>query len=200
MRFIEMNIDELAHASCELCEKIDPVYHPDLVVYLARGGYLIGCDVARYFGCGLAELDKHRDSLAKKDSKLLCKLPGCLKHFLREAELKFRSFRSESKDLSYVPPAIFTGRYPWPDEALRILIVDDSIDSGESIISARKAVENRYPAADVRVAVLNTFIEPSEKIDFDWVLLTNSLLSTPASADSPCYAEFCRLYETDGYR
>lgn len=200
MKFIEMNIDELNSASVDLCKLIGPDYHPDFVAYLARGGYLIGLNVAHYFDCPVVELDKHRSTPIDKNSSLLCRLPFWLRHIMREVELALRNVHSNASEVATVSPAVITGRYPLPQNASEILVVDDSIDSGASVIAARKALEACFPDSRIKVAVLNSFIQSSEDVSFDWSLYKNVLLSTPASADSPCYGEFCKLYETDGYR
>lgn len=200
MVFLELNIDSLKESTLSLCEMISPDFKPDFVAYLARGGYLIGCDAARFFECPLVELDKHRTEHVKKDTDLLRRLPRWAKHALRETEQQFRRVFSNGKDFGEIQPAILTNRYPLPAKASRILLVDDSIDSGASIVAGRLRLASLFPEADVRVAVLNSFIRPSEQVAFDWVLFENALLSTPSSADSPSYEEFCRLYDTDGYR
>lgn len=200
MVFLELNIDKLRESTLSLCGMIPPDFKPDFVAYLARGGYLIGCDAARFFGCPLVELDKHRTEYVKKETSLLWRLPRWAKHALREAERHFRSNYSDDKGFRDIQPAVLTKRYPLPAKASKILLVDDSIDSGASVVAGRSALMSLFPEAEVRVAALNTFIQPSNRVSFDWVLFKNTLLSTPSSADSPFHEEFCRLYDTDGYR
>lgn len=200
MRFLELDIAGLRAASINLCKLISDDYKPDLVVYLARGGYFIGADVATYFGCQMAELDRHREEFIQKKPGLLQGLPHWLKHFLRTIEFYLRGNGNEYSDLDSIEPARFTSRYEWPAAPNCILLVDDSIDSGASIAAALKALKGKYPGAEVKVAVLNTFIPSSKKVPFDWALMTNTLISTPSSKDNPYYQEFCKLYESNGYR
>ena len=200
MIFLELDVDSLRANTISLCKTIPANFHPDFVAYLARGGYLMGCDAARFFDCPLVELDKHRTEYVKKETNLLRRLPRWAKHALREVERRFRNLFCDRKGLGDVRPAVLTKRYPLPAKASKILLIDDSIDSGASIVAGRLVLESLFPEATVRVAALNTFIRPSEQVSFDWVLFEDTLLSTPSSADSPFYEDFCRLYDTDGYR
>lgn len=200
MKFVEMNIGELRSASFKLCELLPAGYRPDLVVYLARGGYLIGRDASDYFACPLAELEKHRAEPLKKDAGLLGRLPRWAKHLLRAIELYVRKRRIHQEELDSVGPAALTPRYPWPVSVEHILFVDDSVDSGSSVIAGCKALRTRYPESDIRIAVLNTFVQSAGGVSFDAVLMHDTLLSTPASKDNLCYEEFCRLYENDEYK
>lgn len=197
---MELDFEGLHQCTLHLSKEISETYTPDVVAYLARGGYLMGCDVAGFFDCKLIELSRHRSEAIPKNANILSVLPSWLKHVLREIEFHARGNGKITANIGNVVPAEISQRYPIPVKADRVLIVDDSVDSGESIMAACSTIHTLYPEAEVRVAVLNTFQLESAVIPCDWSLYRNVLLSTPASKDSHCYGEFCRLYETDGYR
>ena len=49
MDCVTLSLKSLREESLKLAAVVEREYKPDLVVYIARGGYLIGKDVADYF-------------------------------------------------------------------------------------------------------------------------------------------------------
>ncbi len=49
MDYLELSLESLHIESIHLAQNIEISFHPDIVVYVAKGGYLIGKDIAEYF-------------------------------------------------------------------------------------------------------------------------------------------------------
>lgn len=197
MDFVELSIESLREESRRLAGLIAKDWQPDLVIYLAKGGYLIGEEVASFFNVGLLEFDANRtgDKSKQNLAKILGKLPKCIRKKLRESELKTRfkadNSQTQSKTLH------LTKRYQISINPMRVLIVDDSADTGSSLLSAKKLTEALFPNVEIKIATLNVFDEALLRVQIDWYLYANCLLGTPASKDNKEYLNFLSLYQTN---
>lgn len=194
MEFLEFSIERLRTESMQLAKLVEASeYTPDCVVYLAKGGWLIGEAVAEYFNIPILELSAKRSGDAAKSSiaPILQKLPRSLKKFLREIEInksKKSSGVQQRKNLR------MTDRYPAPANPKHLLLVDDSADSGASIVAATSLLKTVYPEAEVKIGLINAFDEAYQVAQIDWVLHKNTMLSLPSSKDNKDYGRFLDLY------
>lgn len=193
--FVELSSDELRADSRRLAELVESDgYCPDCVSYLARGGLIIGEEVASFFDAPLVELSSHRsgDKVKSRVTVILCRLPRWLKKALRKREMsrRFASDRGTAQETSLE----VTGRYEIPPKASRILLVDDSADTGSSIGAARSLLRKLFPYATVHVAVINAFHRAIEGGNVDWWIREDTLLCTPSSKDSKEYRDFIKKY------
>lgn len=194
MDFVELSIESLREESRRLAALVEINWKPDAVVYLAKGGYLIGLEVADYFGADLLEISAHRsgDSTKERTSNILAKLPFFIRHGLREFEIRHRlkadSGKTQNKTM-YI-----TDRYLLKKTPKNILIVDDSADTGNSLKSARELLLCKYPESNIKIAVFNCFDAAKKNVQIDWYLLRNCLVGTPASKDNSEYQLFIDFY------
>lgn len=197
MRFIECSIEGLRDESLRLANLIEESFTPDAVAYLAKGGYLIGKTVSQYFSVPLIELDKSRsgENFKRENASLLQRLPRLGKKVLRHLEVWVRAIRPRGAQIS--TKLTLTQRYSLPVEATAILIVDDSIDTGSSMLEAKRAVESAFPDAVVKVAALNVFSLSKGIVEVHAHLYEDRLLSLPSSKDNREYEVFLDLYRND---
>ena len=199
MEFIEYSLESLRDESICLAEMVEgDGYRPDCVAYLARGGWVIGEAVAGHFGAPLIELSAHRsgDAAKERGASLLARLPKVAKKTLREWEIR-RRLSTDSGEAQRKSVRL-TERYQVPSSAERVLLVDDSADTGASISAAMEQIERLFPGSDVRVAVINSFAPARDAVRLDWSLHIDCLLCTPMSKDSRDYLRVCREYESGG--
>lgn len=196
MQFVELSIADLRDRSRELAKLVSrDGFRPEAVAYLARGAYLIGVEMGAYFECPLIELSAHRSGEATKGefAPILARLPKFARHFLRSFEIR-RRLTSDAGDAQRKTMRL-TNRFRPPAECGRILLVDDSVDTGSSVRAALGLLRRMYPGAEIGVAVLNTFEREPLGGHGDWHLYEGVLLSTPSSKDNAQYGEFLRMYE-----
>ena len=194
MVFVELSIEEVDKQSCILADRVSDLgYAPDLVAYLARGGWLLGKSVARELSCPLLELSTHRsgDLIKAKNSWLLRALPRNVRRIMRTVEIHKRL---KHKNAPHGKSLHVTDRYSPPSEANSILLVDDSADTGISLRCAVETLRSIYPMAEIKVAVFNAFADAREQVDIDIALYENTLLCLPSSKDSADYNRFLREY------
>lgn len=133
VKLVEWN--DIVNWAWELAEKIRlSGYKPDVIVALARGGYVparLLCDFLDVENL-LSLQSQHWTEAAKKEERAIIKFPYKL-------------------DLS----------------GLKVLIVDDICDTGESLILAKNFIQENWKPAELRIATLQ-WISPVAKIKPDY--------------------------------
>jgi hypoxanthine phosphoribosyltransferase len=199
VRFLEYSLESYRDESLKLARTVEADgYSPDCVAYLARGGWQIGQACAEHFGASLVELSAHRSGDAAKEGahSLLASLPGWAKHAVRRAEVAYRLSRKDNSEQE--KSCHITGRFHVPASARRVLLVDDSADTGTSVRAAVRLLRETFPGADVRVAVINSFAPARKSGLLDWSLHEDCLPSTPMSKDNRDYERASAAYERFG--
>ena len=157
MDYIELSLHDLKKISYELASIVDETYKPDLVLFIAKGGYLIGKHIGDRLNIPIVPVyaERKTNSMKTMISPILKLLPKPIKLLLRKLELK-----------SGVHSTIKERNISFPDSSIinilsksnHLLIVDDSIDTGGSIISILNEIDKLgLSFIDIRVAVLNLF-------------------------------------------
>ncbi|MCQ2538622.1 MAG: phosphoribosyltransferase [Lachnospiraceae bacterium] len=194
MEYKEMTAAEVKKCCRSLSEEIlQTGYNPDLVVFIAKGAFQIGKIISENFDCPMVEINCSRKGSKLKNalSPFFKLIPSGLKAMLREKEMNNLSKKADSERTAEYDVVSWSKH----DSAKRILLVDDSIDSGYSMRAAYDCVKEYFAGAEVRIAVINEF-EGSEKvISSDYCLLQNTLISGPWSADSKEHKRFIARYE-----
>lgn len=196
MEFIEYSLESLRDESVRLAEMVErDGYRPDCVAYLARGGWLIGKEISEYFGTPLIELSAHRSGDAAKESTapFLSSIPRPIRKIMRSLEIKRRLAHDDGT--TQKKTVHLTSRYRIPAKVNQLLLVDDSADTGVSIVAASSVLAAKFPGATVKVAVINAFNKAMETARLDWCLHKECLLGLPSSKDSKEYGRFTALYD-----
>jgi len=191
MEYIELSLENLAKVSREFAEKVAADYQPDLVVFIAKGGYIIGRSFSAYFACPLVSVTASRQGGRFKEwlHPLLRLLPEPVKLYLRKREVASTFHQRQSERL------IVQNFLPERFAAKRILLLDDSVDTGATAQAAWRAMAKLYPSAHVKFAALNVFSKSGAVFAVDYYLYRDTILKLPGSVDSREYKEFLRLYE-----
>ena len=197
MDFVELSIAELREKSNQLAQLVAADWRPDTRAYLAKGGYIIGLEMSRALEAELMEFSARRsgDDAKNAIAGFLLRCPKTLKRLLRGLEIRFRL--RKGCEINRQKDIYRTRRFPDPKKAEKILIVDDSADTGASLKSAMELAKRDFPSADIKIAVINTFDEARKQIRIDWYLYENCLLGTPASKDNPEYKTFLAIYQNE---
>ncbi len=74
----------------------------------------------------------------------------------------------------------------------KILLVDDSVDSGNSIKLSKEALKNYFSKAEIKTAVFNFMTKSTEKVDY--YLYQNTMICGLWSNDSKENKKFNQLY------
>ena len=80
----------------------------------------------------------------------------------------------------------------------KILIIDDSVDTGASMLSVYNAVRDAFPASEIYTYALNVFTESEKLIKIDFFTIRDSIIRTPMSKDSQEHGEFLKMCSEHG--
>lgn len=192
MDFLEVFIENLAKETKKLYNQINKDYQYDCVIFVARGSYLIGKQLADLNHCPLLEISAKRKGgkLKKRIQPLLQVIPLKLKKMLRE-----REFKSNVHENNYERNIIFNENI-WHkyQEAKKILVVDDSVDTGFTIKYVKEAVENFFQNSEVKIAALNVFEKSKKIVKTDFYIYNDTLLEGPWSNDSKENKKYLEMY------
>ena len=194
MDCIELSIKKLDNICCQFASEIKKDYRPDIVIYLAKGGYLIGKSMCSVLKVPLVAVGSVREGNALKEqlASLLGLLPRWLCNFLRNLELKTNVHaKQKERHVKFLDDIT---QFQNTEEPLKILIVDDSVDTGNSIIAVHQLIKQFFVNPIIRVAALNVMSQSKSTVDVDYYLYTDKMLRTPMSKDSREYRKFLRLY------
>lgn len=166
-------------------------FDPDLLVGIATGGVHVARAAATHLAGSppVVVVAFQRPSTKVKHRlgarRVLPRLPEVAKQWLRRWEVSAREALLGRRRPGPPPDA---AELPAPDEALlrsarRVVIVDDTIDSGRTLRAAVDAVRKLNPEAAVRTAVLaSTFKRPP--VVADHCLYDRTLFTFPWSMDA----------------
>lgn len=194
MDCIELSIKSLDEKCQDFARRIQLEYHPDLIIYVARGSYLIGKSFVKIFEVPLVAVGTKRKGNELKEfiSPVLSILPRWLCNLLRKVELKSNVHAEQAErriefldDMNQIDLS----------SVRKILIVDDSVDTGSSMLAVRSTVESKFPHCELKIAVLNVMSKSRSVISVDYSLYEDAMLRTPMSKDSREYKHFCELYK-----
>lgn len=194
MDCIELSIKSLDEKCQEFAKQIKLEYQPDLVIYVARGSYLIGKSIIKVLNVPLIAVGTQRKGNELKElvAPVLSLLPRWLCNLLRRCELKSNVHGVQVErhiefldDISLIDVASIK----------KVLIVDDSVDTGSSMLAVSNLVKSNFPNGEIKTAVLNVMSQSKNVFKVDYSMYEDAMLRTPMSKDSREYKVFCHLYK-----
>ncbi len=184
-----ITISQVKKISKEIIESKDVSnFDPQSVVYIESAGRLIGRTISDYANLPLYSIQTVRSGSAIKEKiKIIFNfLPWQISHLLRKIELSTSLHKFSQREINV------EGKLP-EDKKTRILLVDDAIDSGNSMKSVyefliKLGYENIYTAV-----ITTTSSNPIFKADYSHF---NKLLTFPWSIGSKEYYKYQKLYHS----
>lgn len=193
MNYIELSLEDVKNKSINLAEIIQEEYKPEVIIFISKGAFQIGHVLSDYFNIPLLEIFAKRKvgKLKKIISPILKIIPKKLKKYLREKEVKSNIHESNTER------NVFFDEKEWVKyiKNKRVLIVDDSVDTGNTILQVKLKVEEYFKNADVRIAVFNIFDKSRDVVNVNYTIYKNTMLNGPWSSDSKYNKSFCEMYE-----
>lgn len=192
MKFLELSKEKLQEENKKLYNIVIKNYKYDLVIFIARGSYLVGYDLAKLNNANLLEIFANRNGgkLKKMLRPILTIIPRSIKEKLRKKEMN-SNYHEKNSDRK-----ISFNEEIWKNylDCKNILIVDDSIDTGFSVKSVKEVVINFFKDATVKVAVLNYFEKSQKIVKSDYSLYKETMILGPWSNDSKENRDYMKEY------
>lgn len=188
MKIINLISFEFEEASLILKEKVISDFKPDVVVGIATGGAIVVGKMG-FTGVSYLEIKRQRPFTKIKNglnlSFILPRLPVFVNNFLRIIELWLNERKFERKGFgSSKSNVILTkGNLEVLKECKNILIVDDAVDSGGTLIECVNYIKSLSQENTViKTAVINTtFKNPA--LTPDYVLYVRTIVRYPWAND-----------------
>lgn len=193
MNCFELSIHNFEEECRNWAEEIKTSYEPDIVIYIAKAGYLIGKTMSEVYGVPLLGIVAMRkgNKLKSVVGPLFSLLPCCIRNKLIEIELSSGFHKMDSE--RHVEFISDIDGFP-VKEIRNILIVDDSVDTGYTLKAVKEAVQKYFTEAIIRTAGFNVWDKSKEVITTDFALFSNTIIKAPMSKDSKDYKKFIKQY------
>ena len=196
MNCIELSIEKLENECREWAYQIKKDFVPDIIVYVAKAGYLIARPMATVFQAPLVGIEAVRKGNGIKTilGPIMSMFPNCIRNLLISAELKTRVHNKNCER----KVKFHKGKEKLNKGKIsRVLVLDDSVDTGHSMLKVVESIKAEFPVAEVRTAALNIWSKSENLIKTDYSLYKNIIIKTPMSKDSKEYAKFFQLYNDE---
>ena len=90
MKYTELSRKDIEEQCKDWAKEIKKSYQPDLIIYVAKAGYLIGREMNRVFDVPLVGISASREGNALKEffGPIVSVMPNFIRNFLISVELK----------------------------------------------------------------------------------------------------------------
>lgn len=192
MEFMELSINDLQQQSLKLARLIERQFQPDVIVFIAKGSFLIGYEMSHYFRVPLVECfaERQGETMKKWLQPLLTLLPLNIKLLLRKKEVSLNLHNKHVLRHVFIAKGL-----AHLTAANRILIVDDSVDTGHTARQVHDYLVNQFPHKTIHFGALNVFQKSKKIMPVHYNLYEDVVLIGPWSKDSQHYRSFKQQYE-----
>lgn len=179
----------------EWTKEISKTYNPDLIVFIAKSGFLFAKPMAEYFNCDMVDILVSRPASHVKDKlKMIIEfIPDKIILSILKTPLMYRfNDKKQGRDIKISP------RYECEKQKKHrnILIVDDSVDTGWTLHCVQKIVKESFPNAIIKTAAYAVIEYGSKRVNVDFSRYKNTIVLTATSRKSNQYSMFLQQYES----
>ena len=196
MKYIELSRKDIEEQCKDWANEIKKSYQPDLIVYVAKAGYLIGREMKNVFNVPLVGISATREGNDLKEvvGPFVSKLPNFVRNILISLELKSDTHSKNTERKIH----FHEGLEKMKSQNIKsILVVDDSVDTGHSMKQVVDAISSLFGDVEIKIAGLNVWDKSRDIIDSDFALYKNTVIKTPMSKDSKEYKDFMKIYNSE---
>ncbi len=189
-----MSREDVEKDCIEWAKEIASVYQPDLLIFIAKSGFLFAKPMVSVFGCQMAEIAASRPQSAAKD-----RAGGIIRHIPEKIILTILSspfmywFHEHKRERKIKVPGRLVQEAERPHH--KILLVDDSVDTGWTIFHVKKIIRTYFPKAEVKTAGYALIEYSRKRVEVDFYRHKNKVILTATSRKSKQYDGFIRDYE-----
>ena len=164
------------------------------MICVAKSGFLFAKPISNYFNCDMADIVAVRPASGAKDRlKFFIKLiPERMLLAILGSPLMY-GLNEKKSDREIIE----TPRYQEARKKRykKILIVDDSADTGWTLKAVREHVQTDYPTAIIKTACYCVIDKSKSRVKVDYWKYENAVVLTATSRRSPEYEAFLKAYE-----
>lgn len=182
-------------SDCEdWAKEIGETYQVDLIIFIAKSGFLFAKPMAEYFNCAMVDILVSRPASKTKDKlKWIIKfIPDTILFTILKMPLMYK-FNNRNKERNIKVSERFEKEKQRAHK--KILIVDDSVDTGWTLQYVYKIVKESFPEAIIKTAAYAVIDYSKDKVSVDYYKYRNTIVLTATSRKSTQYGIFLKLYE-----
>lgn len=196
MKYIELSRKDIEEQCKDWAKEIQKSYQPDLIVYVAKAGYLIGREMKDVFNVPLVGISATREGNALKEvvGLIVSRMPNFVRNILISLELKSDTHSKNAERQIHFHEGLEKMK---SSNIQSILVVDDSVDTGHSMKQVVDAIHSLFGDVEIKIAGLNVWDKSRSIIDSDFALYKNTVIKSPMSKDSKEYKDFMRIYNSE---
>lgn len=191
MKFINLSLRNLRSECKKWAKVIDQDYQPDAIVFVAKAGFLIAEILSEEMNVpmfGVETVREKGNKIKNIVAPIIRLLPNVVRNLFIMIELASGIHSNNSRrNVRLLDERII--------DVNNILVVDDSVDTGASIVAVVQFLKSMYPKVNIKIAALNVWEKSKEVVEVDFALYKNTVIKAPMSKDSKEYDEFVHLYE-----
>ncbi|MCR4903885.1 MAG: phosphoribosyltransferase [Butyrivibrio sp.] len=179
---------------CKLwAAEIELDYKPDLIVFIAKSGFLFAKPLAEHFGCSIVDVIASREDNKVKDylKSIIPWMPRCLLAFLLKRRVSKPNYHKKSNRI--VKGTIRFDKIGL-DKYDKILLVDDSVDTGWSLLKVQEYLNVNGAYGKYKTASYCVLSESENRIKVDFCRYKDQIVITSTSRYSSEYQKFLDEY------
>ncbi|MBQ7925567.1 MAG: phosphoribosyltransferase [Lachnospiraceae bacterium] len=194
MECIELSLEELKDTSIEVAKKIILEKKIDLIIYIAKAGFPIAMYMNEVFHCELLGIVAKRKGNRLKEilGPILSYCPKVIRNGLIKMELKSKVHMHDIERHVMFEEKIDVDAI---SKFKTILIVDDSVDTGNSALAVLNEVKSIFKDSTVLFYALNVWSQSKSVVSVDYLSFSDTIIKAPMSKDSKEYKKFIEMYQ-----
>lgn len=187
----EKSWDEIKADCREWAKEIQKEYQPDLIVFIAKSGFAFAQPMNEVFQCDMADIIASRPATGAKDvlRPIIERMPKKLVYGIISSPISYW-FHGKNDNREIVVTHRLSHQID--KDHKRVLVVDDSVDSGWTMLHVRETVRRLFPTAMVRVASYCIIDEGNRRTVVDYHRHLNYVIITATSRRSEEYSCFLK--------
>lgn len=169
--------------------EIEKTYSPDLIVFVSKSGFLFAKPIADYFNCEMLEVKACRPGEDKKNQikKYIPRIPESVLRVVLSSKAMY-GYNEENSDREVHIGANYKKVYSIPIS--RILIIDDSADTGWTLVEVKEEVKKLFPNSEIKIGCYCEIDYSKNRIKVDYSRYRNTIVLTATSRYSPEHSVF----------
>lgn len=174
-------------------EEISKTFIPDLVIFVAKSGFLFAEQLASSFGCPMASVIASRPDNGKKDlvHMLLPKMPKSIIMALLKYKVSRKNYDEKTKRIVKSTSSLDNVDL---SSKKGILIVDDSVDTGWSLVQVLEMLSQKGMKDNYKVASYSVLSPSMKRIRVDYYRYLDTIVMTSTSRYSKEHDDFLYRY------
>lgn len=196
MKYAELSLEKLREVCKQAAKDIKEKQEVDLLIYVARAGLPIAVYMNEIFNVKLLGIGAQRkgNSLKSKVGPLVAYCPRFIRNIFITIELKSKVHKKNTERHVEFHKSIEKLSIP---DYKHILIVDDSVDTGNSMKLVSEIVQKTFEKAKVSTYSLNVWKQSKTVFKTDYCSYNDTVIRAPMSKDSREYGAFCIMYDKE---